>query len=203
MNDVEKWFDGMGRKSLRKVGLKKGQTVLDFGCGSGNYTVPASQIVGDTGKVYALDKKRQEFWPSEGLNRLHERADSLELENLQMVKTTGDLKIDLETEFVDVTMLYDVFHRYYFPKSGNRKKLIREIRRVIKQDGFLSFYAGDPEFSCNSSESETLKREIKNAGFVLEEEIVEDIIHENVIQEGHILKFAKERIEQEHFSPVP
>ena len=41
---------------LKDVGIKAGQVVLDFGCGSGTYTVPAARTVGDKGKVYALDK---------------------------------------------------------------------------------------------------------------------------------------------------
>jgi len=40
------------------MGIKRGQTILDFGCGSGNYANPAALIVGRKGKVYALDKKR-------------------------------------------------------------------------------------------------------------------------------------------------
>lgn len=192
MKDVEKWLDGLGEEFLRKAGLKEGQTVLDFGCGSGNYAIPASRIVGDKGKVYALDKKKRGFWPGEGLNGLFARVDSLELKNLKVMKTTEDLQINLESESVDVTLLYDVFHSYYLPRAGDREKLIREIYRVIKPHGFLSFYAGDPESSHNYSELETLKSEIKDAGFFLEKEIVEDVIHENVIQKGHVSKFVKD-----------
>jgi len=41
---------------LRAVGVRGGLTVLDFGCGSGNYSIPAAKIVGEKGKVYTLDK---------------------------------------------------------------------------------------------------------------------------------------------------
>ena len=37
---------------LKAVGIKKGQTVLDFGCGEGNYTIPAAKLVKNEGKVY-------------------------------------------------------------------------------------------------------------------------------------------------------
>ena len=31
---------------LKKIGIKKGQVILDFGCGVGNYTIPAAKIIG-------------------------------------------------------------------------------------------------------------------------------------------------------------
>ena len=46
-------------KILKKTGIKRGKTVLDFGCGSGTYTIPAAKIVGKEGKVYALDKDKK------------------------------------------------------------------------------------------------------------------------------------------------
>ena len=64
---------------LKDVGIKAGQIVLDFGCGSGTYTVPAARIVGDKGKVYALDKD------SEVLNKLMQRAQSVGLNNVRRI----------------------------------------------------------------------------------------------------------------------
>ena len=43
-------------KILKKAGIERGMTVLDFCCGSGTYTIPAAKIVGEEGKIYALDK---------------------------------------------------------------------------------------------------------------------------------------------------
>ena len=42
-------------ESLVEAGLKPGNKVLDYGCGPGFYTIPASKIVGENGKIYALD----------------------------------------------------------------------------------------------------------------------------------------------------
>ena len=58
---------------------------------------------------------------------------------------------------------------------------------------FLSFYPGDPEVSHNSSELETIKMEIEDTNFHLESEYTGMIIHEDVIQKGHVLKFRKEK----------
>jgi len=31
---------------LERIGIRRGQTVLDFGCGYGAYTIPVARIVG-------------------------------------------------------------------------------------------------------------------------------------------------------------
>ena len=192
-NDVKKWLKKYGEEFLRSIGIKRGQRVLDFGCGSGNYTIPAALIVGREGKVYALDKESQGYWPSEGLNKLIRRAKLRRLENIVVMKTSGELKIDLEDESVDAVLLHDVLHYYYFPKKEDRRKLLREIYRVLKPNGFISFYPGDPEVFRNYSEIETIKREIEDAKFHLESEYTGMIIHEDVIQKGHVLKYRKEK----------
>ena len=51
--DIKKWLEKDGEQFLRKIGLKEGQTVLDFGCGEGHYAIPAAKIVSNKGKVYA------------------------------------------------------------------------------------------------------------------------------------------------------
>ena len=40
---------------LAEVGLSRGMTFIDIGCGQGFFTIPAARIVGDNGKVYASD----------------------------------------------------------------------------------------------------------------------------------------------------
>ena len=38
-------------KMLQKVGVRSGQTVLDFGCGLGMYTILVARIVGEHGCI--------------------------------------------------------------------------------------------------------------------------------------------------------
>ncbi|KDR95427.1 Methyltransferase domain-containing protein [Peptoclostridium litorale DSM 5388] len=42
-------------QTLKKLGLEKGDVILDIGCGIGFFSIPASEIVGESGKVYAAD----------------------------------------------------------------------------------------------------------------------------------------------------
>ena len=40
---------------LKEVGIEPGFHVLDYGCGPGSYIIPLAELVGSSGKVYALD----------------------------------------------------------------------------------------------------------------------------------------------------
>jgi len=40
---------------LKDVGIKRGFHVLDYGCGPGSYTIAAAELVGNSGRIYALD----------------------------------------------------------------------------------------------------------------------------------------------------
>jgi ubiquinone/menaquinone biosynthesis C-methylase UbiE len=42
-------------KVLKRMGLEPGQIVLDYGCGSGSWSLAAARLVEPSGKVYAAD----------------------------------------------------------------------------------------------------------------------------------------------------
>ena len=45
------------REELNKLDIREGQIILDYGCGIGSYTFPIAKLVGESGRVYALDKE--------------------------------------------------------------------------------------------------------------------------------------------------
>ena len=167
---------------LRQVGIKRGQTVLDFGCGSGTYAIPAAKIVGDEGRVYALDKDK------EALDELMQKAESAGLKNIERMDTSGELKIELTDESVDVVLLFDVFHSFYFPQADDRRGLLSEIRRVMKPSAFLAISVW-PNLADSGTEDE-----IENANFHLEKEACETPTDGNKgLGTRRILNFRKER----------
>jgi len=42
-------------QTLEGTGLKPGQTVLEVGCGTGFFTIPAARLIGENGRLVALD----------------------------------------------------------------------------------------------------------------------------------------------------
>lgn len=163
---------------LRRIGIKNGQTVLDFGCGSGTYAIPIAKIVGKKGKVYALDKDKN------ALDNLMKKAKSGRLKNIRRMATSGELQISLPGESVDITLLFDVFHRFYFPQIDDRRKLMDEIYRITKTEGFVSVWP-------KHMESE-VRGEIEGVNFYLEKEYLGTLIHDNKdIETGKVINFRK------------
>jgi len=85
-SDVNKWIEKDGEIFLKNLGIKKGQIILDFGCGVDNYTIPVAKVVEKEGKVYAIDKYRSFLY------QLIRTAKSEGLKNIESIKTSGELK---------------------------------------------------------------------------------------------------------------
>src|SRR5512145_2697733 len=63
-------------KLFQVLALKPWFTVLDMGCGPGTYSIAMAKIIGDGGRVHAVD-----LW-SEGIERLKERVERQGLKNV-------------------------------------------------------------------------------------------------------------------------
>jgi ubiquinone/menaquinone biosynthesis C-methylase UbiE len=165
---------------LQQIGIRSGQTVLDFGCGLGIYTIPVAKIVGEQGRVYALDKDK------EAVDQLVQKAESEGLKNIKRMETPRELGIDLADECVDAVLLFDVFHSFYFPQAGDRKRLLNEIHRIMKPSAFLSISIW-PNLMEPGAEDE-----IKDADFRLEKDISQTFSYANKnVGTRSVLNFRK------------
>jgi ubiquinone/menaquinone biosynthesis C-methylase UbiE len=114
------------KKILKEVEIKPGFHVLDYGCGPGSYIVPLAKLVGNTGKIYALD-----IHPL-AIQRVQNIASKKGLTNLEAIYS--DCKTGLPDNSVDAVLLYDIFHDLDAPNE-----VLRELHRVLKPNGILSF----------------------------------------------------------------
>ena len=64
------------REELNKLDIREGQIILDYGCGIGSYTFPIAKLVGESGRVYALDKEPV------AVTRIEEEAKKQGLRNI-------------------------------------------------------------------------------------------------------------------------
>ncbi len=83
----------------RRSGVREGQTVLDYACGPGCYTIPAARMVGPTGRVYALD-----IQPAAAA-MVRDRARVAGIHNVTTVVSGRDT--GLPAGSVDLVLLYD------------------------------------------------------------------------------------------------
>jgi len=125
----KKWLDQNPNELLAQLGFKPGQVVLDFGCGSGKYTIPAARLVTQKGRVYALDVS------DAALERVRAKAAKEGLTNIVIIRSTGEGKIPLEKETVDHVLLIDVLQ-----EVEDRKGLLDEIHRVAKPAAVLTIF---------------------------------------------------------------
>ena len=109
---------------LKTIGLEKEDSVLDYGCGAGSYSIPASDIVGDKGKVYALD-----IHPK-SIEYVKKRAMKQGITNLETI--LSGLETGLPNGSIDFALVLDVF---YWVK--NRQALLKEVSRILKPSGRL------------------------------------------------------------------
>ena len=111
---------------LAEAGIKPGFSILDYGCGPGSYTIVAAQLVGESGKVYALD-----IHPL-AVQQVKKTAAQKGLTNIKT--TLSDCATGLPDESIDVVLLYDTLHDLSKPDE-----VLTELHRVLKPNGILSF----------------------------------------------------------------
>ena len=111
------------------TGAKRGDIILDYGCGIGFNTIPAAEIVGEEGMVYALD-----IHPL-AIKSVEKQIRKRELKNVKTI--LAGLNTGLPDESVDIVLLYNVL-----PMVKNRPALIKELYRVLKPGGILSVKSG-------------------------------------------------------------
>ena len=110
-----------------RVGITRGNAVLDFDCGSGNYVIPAAHLV-EGGTVYALDSD------PETLEKVKARCSEAGLHNVEIIQS-DDLDTRLPSAWVDAVLLFDVIHAVDEPR-----RLLEEMDRVLKPRGTVAVY---------------------------------------------------------------
>jgi ubiquinone/menaquinone biosynthesis C-methylase UbiE len=112
---------------FRRIGLRRGQTLVEVGAGTGYFSVPAARTVGPTGKVYAVDL-------SEDLVRLlRERRTRERLPQLQPVVSTVTA-IPLPSGIADAVLLANVLHDLPAPTVAEAARLLRPRGRFVNVD---------------------------------------------------------------------
>jgi ubiquinone/menaquinone biosynthesis C-methylase UbiE len=111
---------------LKEAEIKPGFSVLDYGSGPGGYIKPTTELVGKSGRIYALD-----IHPL-AIKKARNIAAKRGLENLETIQS--DCKTGLPDDSIDVILLYDTFHHL-----SDADGVLRELHRVLKSNGILSF----------------------------------------------------------------
>ena len=116
-------------KILQGAELKPGQTVLELGCGTGFFTLPAAQLIGDQGCLTAMDILQV------SVDEVSRKVQTANLKNVRVVKGNA-LNTGLEAGSLDVVLLFGVIPAPMLPMN----QLMTEMRRILKPEGILAVW---------------------------------------------------------------
>ena len=184
MTDLEEWKNNIGGKILRELGIKEGQKILDFGCGTGIYSLIASKIVGLKGSIFALDSDERDL-----VKELINEIKNKDVKNIEFIKTSGAIKFPFKNESIDVVLWFDILHLL---EPNQRKELIKETYRVLKLNG-LTLYHATHQGVNNSMDIENLRKQLKQYQFHLSLKLKRPMFHWAWIEKSIIYKFKKEK----------
>ncbi|MGB9938070.1 MAG: class I SAM-dependent methyltransferase [Methanobacterium sp.] len=112
---------------LTTIGLEEGDVFLDAGAGDGYMSIAASSIVGEKGKVYAIDIYE------ESINILKEEIENKKISNIEPIVADITAKIPIKDKTVDKCYMANVLHG--FVENNEVEKVMKEIRRIVKPRG--------------------------------------------------------------------
>ena len=178
--NVEEWVNEKAKTILKEIGIKAGFKVLDFGCGSGIYTMIISNIVGYRGIIYALD------YDYDKLEELNSKIKINNTKNVEIFKTSKQVSFPIQDNHLDVILLYDVWHLL---SGSERNDFLKESKRTLKMGGFVSYLATHlHDSNVNLEEIHNLMREKE---FVLIEKFNKPMFHWSWIEEYQIFNYYK------------
>lgn len=120
-------------KILRGTDIVPGQIVLEVGCGTGYFTLPAARLIGEQGCLVAMDVL------SDSVELVSRKVQSANLKNVRVVK--GDaLDSGLDAESFHTVLLFGVIPAPMLPLN----RLLPEMHRVLRANGSLAVWPPIP-----------------------------------------------------------
>jgi ubiquinone/menaquinone biosynthesis C-methylase UbiE len=149
---LDNWFRRLIQHPKKIAGeyIREGDVVLDVGCGPGYFTIDLARMVGETGRVLAIDIQETMLLKVEKkarrhglLNRIrthHSRADGIGLD-----------------QTVDFILAYYMVH-----EAPSAPKLLKEFRALLKPNGKILVV--EPKMHVSQAAFEVMTAEAQSVG---------------------------------------
>jgi demethylmenaquinone methyltransferase/2-methoxy-6-polyprenyl-1,4-benzoquinol methylase len=121
------------RRVLQGAKVQAGQTILEVGCGQGFFTLPAADMVGPAGCIYALDVT------AAAVDYVAQKAAAAGVTNIRPVKADA-LTTSLPDAAMDLVLLFGVIPS----PTLHLSRLLPEMWRVLKPAGALAVWTAVP-----------------------------------------------------------
>jgi ubiquinone/menaquinone biosynthesis C-methylase UbiE len=157
---IRRWYHP--EISLESIGLRSGMTFMDIGCGYGFFTLKAASVVGETGKVYAVDIDVS------SIDRLKRKAAEKGLKNIRAEVGAAEETVFCD-ECADIIFYSIVLHDFRDPEKvlHNAKRMVKPDGKLVNLDWKKKFMPLGPPLRIRFSE-EQASNLIKQAGFTIE-----------------------------------
>ena len=110
---------------IRFLNLKPGDKAADIGCHEGYMSFKLSRVVGESGKVYAVDVRQDR------LDRLNEIAKQKNVSNIEAIKGDYD-NPKLPTGRLDGVIIIDTYH-----EMKDHNEILIHVKESLKRGGRL------------------------------------------------------------------
>ena len=166
------------KKNLEQFDLHPAMRVADMGAGSGAYSLLAAALVGDSGRVYAIDVQK------DLLETLKREANKKHLLNIEVI--WGDLDKNAGTKLRDKTVDRIIASNILFQLS-DKNTFVKEVKRILRPEGKVlvvdwtdSFGGLGPEQKSIITKEACTELFTKN-GFVVHKSIAAGMHHYGII----------------------
>jgi len=129
-----RFFDPV--RALKAAGIQLGQEVLEVGCGTGFFTIPAAELVGDEGRVYAIDPHPL------AIEQVARKIWDARLTNVRPIKTDAT-EAGLASGSIDLALLFGVIPSPTLPLD----RLLPQMHRLLRSEGALAVWTAFPWWS--------------------------------------------------------
>ena len=144
---------------IKKIGIREGMKILDFGCGTGIMSRWFSEQVGATGKVFSVDNSHEQLALTKELckdqkNMEFHQADAYHLDQLK-------LDVDVDLIFVRLVLVHltkpkEVFH--------NLTNFLKKGGVIISYEPVLSHYIFYPEHKVLTQQRQVMRELFEKQG---------------------------------------
>lgn len=165
---------------ISQLGIKERMVIADLGCGSGYFAIPMARLMGNTGKVYAVDVLTA---PLEAVKSQSKLYGLVNVETVRAnVEVVGGTKIP--DHRADLVVLANILFQ-----CPDRSAVFTEAKRILAPGGKITVIDWipnnmplGPKFENCVSEEETKKLAIENGLKVVKELAAGDLHYGFVLE---------------------